>query len=366
MHQRVDPLRERSPASRRYGVEAGRPTTGHSELHDVGADGRFALFESSSSDLAGAVTPGTHLYRRDLVTGEVVAVPFARSIGSGSPATMSDDGRRVAVISSVEAGGSDIEVVAVIDVPSGITWVLTGDGQTALSIGDDLPVAMSADGRTVAYLIWRPEYGATTLSRRDAPPWLIGSPAFVSRPPPADRHRVPVWGGQATESGWTLLQRGQLEGRVLRVLVPRRRRRRRRSTRSNWPPRRWGWAGSGRRTPTAVARRGADVAGAGARRCPGALVVGATGCGPAWRPRTPTSPAIGRRCWPCWTRPAGSASRSTSPTPSRSSTTACWVRRMRSCASPSPTSWSRWRRGPVAGSTACSGWRGGGGPVPRR
>ena len=147
-----------------------RPTTGHSELHDVSGDGRYVLFESSSSDLAGAVTPGTHLYRRDVTSGTTESIGLHRSIGTASRATMSDDGRRVAAVSTVVIGGFEINVIAVHDTTTRTTYVLTGDGTSAPAIGGDYPVGLSADGRTIGYRTWHPDEGGAHATVARLPP----------------------------------------------------------------------------------------------------------------------------------------------------------------------------------------------------
>lgn len=78
----------------------GAQSLGHSRGSDVSSDGRYVVFRSSAGDLVSGDTNGANdIFRKDLVTGEIVRISVAangsESALDSSIATISADGRYV-------------------------------------------------------------------------------------------------------------------------------------------------------------------------------------------------------------------------------------------------------------------------------
>lgn len=127
----------------------------------VSTNGRYALFESSASNLvAGDTNNADDVFLRDLITGSTVLVSVgtngAVSDGSSYKSTMTPDGRYIAFSSTadnlVDADTNGIPDVFVRDMTSNLTTLISVGAQTnsLLTAGSDVPL-LTPDGRYVAF-----------------------------------------------------------------------------------------------------------------------------------------------------------------------------------------------------------------------
>jgi Tol biopolymer transport system component len=130
----------------------------------ISTNGRYALFESSASDLAPNDTNGvSDVFLRDLVSGSttLVSADLNGGVGNGPSrsSTMTPDGRYVAFVSGASnlvAGDTNlIPDVFVRDVPAGITTLASvgaiSTNFTRLTSSSESP-EITPDGRYVAFL----------------------------------------------------------------------------------------------------------------------------------------------------------------------------------------------------------------------
>ncbi|CAN5667029.1 hypothetical protein BH11ARM2_BH11ARM2_00430 [soil metagenome] len=140
---------------------SGQPGNGGSDYAHLSANGRYAVFSSTATDL---VTPPLvkkqrHVYMRDLAKGKTVLVSTGvQGVGNGDSifSSVSDDGRYVAFTTSATnliASTSNASKVLVKDLKTGALVaanVRDGDGGADTGgVGGE--VRISADGRYVAF-----------------------------------------------------------------------------------------------------------------------------------------------------------------------------------------------------------------------
>ena len=176
---------------------------GVSELTgDMSSDGRFVVFVSSSTTLAPATPPGSHIFLRDRAAGRTTLVDRASdgtpANGDSVQAMLSDDGSRVAFVSySSNLGtGSATPQVYVRDLRTGTTTLASradGVAGAPAAVIDTEAVALSGDGRHVAFVALDP--ALTAEGDPDAQVYVrdleTGTTRLVSRAdgaagPPAD------------------------------------------------------------------------------------------------------------------------------------------------------------------------------------
>ena len=140
------------------GTAAGN---GPSDPVAISQDGRYVLFESAASDLAGSDANGRlDVYVRDLLLGttELVSVNAAGS-GAGNHhsnlSSMSPDGRYVVFTSSatdlVVSDGNGRSDVFVRDLQAGVTTMASSSTSGAAGDESSTGVAISSDGRYVLF-----------------------------------------------------------------------------------------------------------------------------------------------------------------------------------------------------------------------
>lgn len=135
---------------------------GNSTGSSISADGRYVLFNSTSTDLVGGDTNGVaDLFRRDMLTGEIIRVSTSSSGveatgGSTASGTLSSDGRYVVFTSSAtnlisgdtnalaDIFRKDIQTGETIRVSTSSTGIQTTGGASGIS-------SMSNDGRYVVF-----------------------------------------------------------------------------------------------------------------------------------------------------------------------------------------------------------------------
>lgn len=135
--------------------EAGVQGNAESMEVDIAAEGRYVAFVSSATNLlAGSTSQGRNVYRKDLQTGEVVAVSAAT--GSSSPSffttaqpSISADGRFVAFLGTGPGGGSS--GIYVRDVQNRVTTFASQSSTGAASNGHSSDPSISDDGRLIAF-----------------------------------------------------------------------------------------------------------------------------------------------------------------------------------------------------------------------
>lgn len=159
----------------------------------ISADGHFAIFTSAATNL-GTALPGeevgeTHVYRRDLVSGETVLVDRVSGLGGAilsrgaEAAAISADGRFVAFTARVEnledPSGDHAETAAAVgyvrDLEAGTTVAVTRASGAAGALANESTegLALAPDGRAVAFssratnLVPGAESGEDEVYRRD-------------------------------------------------------------------------------------------------------------------------------------------------------------------------------------------------------
>jgi hypothetical protein len=141
---------------------AGVQANGASSNATIAADGRYVVFQSQATNLAGTDANGTNtdIFRKDLTTGEVVRVNDTaggvQGNGSSINATISDNGRYVTFQSSASnlVGGDDNNTsdVFVKDMVTGaIARVSNADGTTNAANGASVSPSISGDGSRIAF-----------------------------------------------------------------------------------------------------------------------------------------------------------------------------------------------------------------------
>jgi Tol biopolymer transport system component/pimeloyl-ACP methyl ester carboxylesterase len=127
----------------------------------ISDDGRYVVFGSTSTNLApGPINSVGHIYRKDLLSGDVVRVSVDNAGNPGddasSSAVISGDGRVVAFV-SLSANFSSLHTnhsgqVYIRDLNVGLTTLaaVTSDGVPATSFASQAPT-LSLDGRYVAF-----------------------------------------------------------------------------------------------------------------------------------------------------------------------------------------------------------------------
>jgi len=131
----------------------GAESNGNSVNASLSADGRFVVFQSTSTDIAPGASSGAHIYVYDRQTGvsELVDVPDGGGTpnGAASESSISDDGRYVTFQSSAtNLAGTDANIhtdIFVRDRQLGTTVRLTNG-----NLPSELP-SISADGQRVVF-----------------------------------------------------------------------------------------------------------------------------------------------------------------------------------------------------------------------
>ncbi|WP_344534216.1 hypothetical protein [Streptomyces albiaxialis] len=141
----------------------GKEGDGSSGRASLSADGRYAAFTSRAANLVAGDTNGVaDVFVRDLKTGKTQRVSLgaggAQADGASDDAAISADGRHVAF--SSEAGNLDGDAtgshVYVRDLRTGTTERIKDDVGSPGFDRSGSP-ALSADGRTVAFQVWKSE-----------------------------------------------------------------------------------------------------------------------------------------------------------------------------------------------------------------
>ncbi|MEP7300749.1 MAG: hypothetical protein ABI699_04415, partial [Caldimonas sp.] len=139
---------------------AGQAANGRSQPGAVSDDGRYALFESTASNLVAGGTNGqSDVFLRDLATGSVRRVTTdaggAQANGFSGNASLSADGRYVAfesrasnLVAGDDAGLGDIFVK---DLQTGAVQRVSTDSAGAQANGASSKASFSADGRYVVF-----------------------------------------------------------------------------------------------------------------------------------------------------------------------------------------------------------------------
>ncbi|MBZ6075417.1 hypothetical protein [Microvirga puerhi] len=179
---------------------------GGSGYAQISADGRFVVFESDASNLvAGDTNNMTDIFRRDLVTGEIVRVSVSAAgdqlDSDSSTAQVSADGRFI-LFESAEANG--IYQVYVKDMATGsLTAVSTAsDG----AVGDKWSASaqLSANGRYVVFesyatnLVAGDTNGVTDIFRKDL---LTGDIVRVSTAADGAQAKASSYGASISADG---------------------------------------------------------------------------------------------------------------------------------------------------------------------
>lgn len=122
----------------------------------ISADGRYVVFESSSSNLVPGGTTGDGIFKRDLLLGTTTLVSIEAN-GSGtytiSPLSMSADGRYVAFDCGSEGfGGAGVpRAIFLCDTQTGTTTRVSVTTGSEEGNGRSYAPSISADGRFVAF-----------------------------------------------------------------------------------------------------------------------------------------------------------------------------------------------------------------------
>jgi len=132
----------------RVSVDSGGAQANGGSNHDqISGDGRYVVFESAATNLAGG-TGG--LFLKDRQTGAVTRVGV-----DGENASISNDGRFIAFDSgaTTEVSGdtNGFFDIFVFDRQSGLTTLVSVDSSGAQGNGDSMGTAISGDGRFVAF-----------------------------------------------------------------------------------------------------------------------------------------------------------------------------------------------------------------------
>lgn len=149
-----------SVTSRVSEPSGGGDTDGDSDRPHISSDGTYVVFRSAATNLVASDTNGvTDIFRKDLVTGDVVRVSVDSSDteadGASHWAVVSDDGRFVAFSSDatnlVTGDMNGTRDVFLRDVDMGITTRLSVDSMGMESDGDSDRPSMSGDGTVIVF-----------------------------------------------------------------------------------------------------------------------------------------------------------------------------------------------------------------------
>src|SRR5258706_8085974 len=132
----------------RVSVDSGGAQANGGSNHDqISGDGRYVVFESAATNLAGG-TGG--LFLKDRQTGAVTRVGV-----DGENASISNDGRFIAFDSGatneVSGDTNGFFDIFVFDRQSGLTTLVSVDSSGVQANGDSMAPAISGDGRYVAF-----------------------------------------------------------------------------------------------------------------------------------------------------------------------------------------------------------------------
>ncbi|MEQ1952267.1 hypothetical protein [Mesorhizobium sp. CN2-181] len=134
---------------------------------EISADGRFIVFTSDGSDVVSGFGPGSHVYIRDVATGQTFTASGLGQSGGSTQGVISDDGRHVVyrsvapdVVPDDTNGMIDIFVR---DLQGGSTQRISLTGLGAQTDGDSFSPQISGQGRFVDY-----QSNATNLSAGDS------------------------------------------------------------------------------------------------------------------------------------------------------------------------------------------------------
>lgn len=157
------------PAGTEPFVNAGG--TGSLTTSSMSADGRYTVFATSAAGAGGGGPAGvTQVYRRDILTGDVVLVSRlngaagAPSSGSASNPSISADGNIVAFWTGADNFGSAFGIsssgIYVRDLSAGTTVLASrADGAAGGAETDPSDPSISANGRRVAFISSAPALG---------------------------------------------------------------------------------------------------------------------------------------------------------------------------------------------------------------
>lgn len=127
---------------------SGVQANGSSRHSQISGDGRFVVFESDATNLAGGKGG---LFLKDLQTGSITRVGV-----DGEDAAISNDGRFVAfdsgAINEVSGDSNGFFDVFVSDRQSGVTTRVSIGSSGAEANADSMSPAISGDGRYVAFV----------------------------------------------------------------------------------------------------------------------------------------------------------------------------------------------------------------------
>lgn len=143
--------------------------SGSSTVYDLSTDGRFVLYRSTSVDLAGGIgDPAGRLYVHDRQRLTTTLLDVELAAGYNLPASISDDGRSVALGVDADLAAPDgslyrTQTPAIHDVTSGTTRLLLRDQTTDSTLFFMGRIEISADGRRVTFGV-----GAVQTIRADA------------------------------------------------------------------------------------------------------------------------------------------------------------------------------------------------------
>ena len=129
----------------------------------IAGNGRYVVLSSEATNLdLDASAGGSHVYRRDLVTGVTAVVSRATgadgAVATGAQAAISDDGQRIAFRTAESLDPADtngVSDVYVRDVPTDTTMLASRAPGGVAATGDDFfdRPALSSDGRFVAFSV---------------------------------------------------------------------------------------------------------------------------------------------------------------------------------------------------------------------
>ncbi|MFN8122930.1 MAG: hypothetical protein U0237_10935 [Thermoleophilia bacterium] len=137
------------------------PGDSFNTFFDITGDGRYAVFVSAATNLAGETTPNGGVFRKDLQTGAVTLVSVnsagqqANAAVAGDP-SVSGDGTRVAfttgTATNLFTGDSGVASDVVLrDIAAGTTVLVSRSTSGAQANGTSERPSISADGRVVAF-----------------------------------------------------------------------------------------------------------------------------------------------------------------------------------------------------------------------
>jgi len=139
------------------GVE-GNGISASSTRNAISADGRYSVFQSSATNLVEGGTSGQQIFIRDLQTGETKLVSVSNDgvegSASSSNASISADGRYVVFQSSssnLVEGGSSNQQIFRHDVFTGKTTLVSASSDGVAGVFESSNATISADGRYAVF-----------------------------------------------------------------------------------------------------------------------------------------------------------------------------------------------------------------------